>query len=76
MLIAKIVCLNSQYVHSSLAPWCLLAGVKQYAPEQVSAAVIEGSVNEPPQQLLDRLCRAPWQVMGFCCYVWNISLVK
>lgn len=76
LLIAKIVCLNSQYVHSSLAPWCLLAGVKQYAPGQVSAAVIEGSVNEPPQQLLARLCQAPWQVMGFCCYVWNISLVK
>lgn len=74
--IANIVCLNSQYVHSSLAPWCLLAGVKVYASEWVEAFVCEGTVNEGEDALLERICRKPWDVIGFCCYIWNVSLVK
>ena len=26
-----IACLNSKYVHASLSPWCLLAGVREFS---------------------------------------------
>ena len=26
-----IACLNSKYVHASLSPWCLLAGVRAFS---------------------------------------------
>ncbi len=74
--ICNLVCINSQYVHSSLAPWCLLAGIRQYAREGVCAFVTEGTVNEDEERLLERICARDWDVVGFCCYIWNITLVR
>lgn len=70
-----IICsLNSQYIHSSLAPWCLLAGVTEYCPEQ-RCTVVEGTINENPQTVLERILSHRPTVVGFCCYIWNISAV-
>lgn len=41
-----ICTLNTQYIHSSLAPFCLLAGLKKYADKDISAEVIQGTINE------------------------------
>ncbi len=71
----NIVCLNSQYVHSSLAPWCLLAGVRAYGENQVCAQVTEGTVNEKEETLLERIGGEEWDLVGFCCYLWNVKLV-
>ena len=70
----SIVCLNSQYVHSSLAPWCLLAGIRAYG-EGIEARVIEGTVNERQERLLERITEEPAELFAFCCYIWNISTV-
>lgn len=73
---AVICALNSQYIHSSLAPWCLLSGVRAYADtEKVTATVVEGTVNESPEAVLSRLVTEHPQVVGFCCYIWNIQAV-
>ena len=50
-----ICCLNSKYIHSSLAPWCLLAGVRAYCSAEVTAKVVEGTVNEPQDAIFDQL---------------------
>lgn len=71
-----IAMMNSKYIHSSLAPWCLFAGVKAYCGKDVEAVVIEGTVNENPQAVIDRLVAQNADVYGFCCYIWNINFVK
>lgn len=72
---AVICCLNSKYIHSSLAPWCLLAGVRAYAEESVVASVVEGTINEPIENVVRRIVERQPQVVGFCCYIWNILSV-
>lgn len=72
---AAICCLNSKYIHSSLAPWCLLAGIRAYCHAEVSAKVIEGTVNEPQTAVLTRISRENPDVVGFCTYIWNVTAV-
>lgn len=69
-----VICsLNSQYIHSSLAPWCLLAGLEQYVHDGINAVVIEGTINEAPRNILDRILFHRPTLVGFCCYIWNIT---
>ncbi len=71
-----VICgINSQYIHSSLAPWCLLAGVRAYADTAVTAEVIEGTVNESPDAVFTRIVEKAPQVVSFSCYIWNIETV-
>lgn len=69
---AALCALNAKYVHSSLAPWCLLAGIKAYAPE-LGAAVVEGTVNEPEDAVLARILALSPDAVTFSCYLWNIT---
>lgn len=72
-----VICsLNSQYVHSSLAPWYLKAGVQAYGTRSVEVEVLEGTVNQPEEVLLERLLETQADVLAFCCYIWNIALVE
>lgn len=68
---AALCALNAKYVHSSLAPWCLLAGVRAFAPD-IDAHVVEGTVNEPPKTVLERIASGAPDVVTFSCYLWNI----
>lgn len=70
-----ICCLNSKYIHSSLAPWCLFAGVRAYCSAEVTAKVIEGTVNEPCDAVFARLLAENADVVGFCTYIWNVNSV-
>ena len=70
-----VICgLNSQYIHSTLAPWCLLAGVRAYAPS-AEVSVVEGTVNESPDAVFARIMEKTPQVVSFSCYIWNIETV-
>ena len=68
---ALLCALNAKYIHSSLAPWCLAAGVSAYAPE-ISASVCEGTINEPESAILQRITTQNPDVVTFTCYLWNI----
>lgn len=78
MSIVKVVfcSLNSQYIHSSLAPWCLLAGVRAFGDPAIEAVVVEGTINEPMESILQRIKQQSPDAVGFCCYIWNIMQVK
>jgi radical SAM superfamily enzyme YgiQ (UPF0313 family) len=69
---AVICTYNSQFVHQSLAPYCLLAGVRKFAPER-TATVREGTVNEPWEALLEAVLRESPRVLGISVYIWNLS---
>ncbi len=70
-----LISLNSQYIHSSLAPYCLLSGIKEYGNPCWQAHVVEGTVNEPVQGVVSRILTTHPNVVGFCCYIWNIERV-
>ena len=70
-----VICgINAKYIHSSLAPWCLLAGVKEYA-EKTDAVVVEGTINEKEEEIKKRILKENPTAVGFGCYIWNIKRV-
>lgn len=71
-----IAMMNSKYIHSSLSPWCLLAGVRAFCDEKIKAKVVEGTINEDYENIVCRLVSENADVYGFCCYIWNIDFVK
>ncbi|MBO5357119.1 MAG: DUF4080 domain-containing protein [Clostridia bacterium] len=71
---ALICSINSKYIHSSLAPWCLAGGLEKYAPT-VEYQVVEGTINERVEDVFERLPLAEYNLIGFCTYIWNISFV-
>lgn len=70
-----VICsMNSKFVHAALAPWCLKSGLTQYeAP--VEAVVVEPTVNQPLGESLQMILAHEPQLVGFCCYIWNIEKV-
>ena len=73
---AVIAAVNSKYIHASLAPWYLLAGVEAYCSRPVTAAVAEGTVNEEPSAVAARIVERTPDVIGLGCYIWNIAFIK
>ena len=71
-----IVMLNSKYIHSSLAPWCLLSGIRDFCDSQINANVIECTINEKEEHIITRLENENADIYSFCCYIWNIEYVK
>lgn len=70
---AVICALNAKYVHSSLAPWCLLAGINEYCSPGITADVVEGTINEAPEGIAERILEKKPDVVGLSCYIWNIG---
>lgn len=68
-----IACLNSKYVHASLSPWCLLAGVREFAKNTYEATVMESTINSDIKAFADRIISEKPDVVAFSCYIWNIT---
>ena len=47
-----IACLNSKYIHASLAPWCLYVACKKELSEDFEVKVAEGTINEKEEDIL------------------------
>ena len=70
-----IVGIAGKYIHQSLAPWCLKAGLRQYGVKS-PCRVLEFNINQPLHQALEALMATRPQIAGFSCYIWNISMVR
>ncbi len=71
-----LICtLNSKYIHSCLAPWNLLSACKAYCGGDVVLKVLEGTVNENQNTLLERILSEKADIISFSCYIWNIEKV-
>ncbi len=68
-----ICCLNSKYVHASLSPWCLLAGVKNFCKEKVHASVMESTINGNIYDFADKIISEKPDIVSFSSYIWNIT---
>lgn len=69
-----IAALNSKFVHAALAPWYLKAGLAQYGVS-AEAVVVEPTVNQPLGEALQMILAHEPELVGFCCYIWNIDKV-
>ncbi len=67
-----VCCLNSKYIHASLAPWCLKAGVSEYC-SNINCTVVESTINADLDEPLKKLIYLKPKVVGFCSYIWNID---
>ena len=71
-----LICsINSKYIHSSLAPWCIAAGLEKYAPE-IEYKVLEMTINENQQVLFDKISNESFDLIGFSTYIWNLKTVS
>ncbi len=66
-----IACLNSKYIHASLSPWCLLAGVREFCKSNIEVNVVEGTINADLDDFVDNIENA--DLYAFSCYIWNIE---
>jgi len=67
-----IAALNSKYIHSALAPWCLKSCCDKDCGEIV---IKEYTINDNPDGILASIYAEKADVVAFSCYIWNISLV-
>lgn len=67
--------INSKYIHSSLGVWYLFASAKKLCSENVEVSVVEGTINEKEETLLQRLRDTNADVIAFSVYIWNIRTV-
>jgi len=65
-----ILALNSKYIHSSLAPWYLKSAVDDSG---ISSVVIEHTVNEPIEVIIDSVLKHNPKVLAISVYIWNVK---
>ncbi len=68
-----IACLNSKYIHASLAPWCLLSGVRAFCSTPVNAQVMESTINSNINTFAEKIAEEKPNLVSFTCYIWNIE---
>ncbi len=71
-----ITCINSKFIHSSLAPWYLLSGVREYAKVPHDAVVREFTVNQNVADVAAALASEKADCYAFCVYIWNVRYMK
>ena len=68
-----ISCLNSKFVHASLSPWCLLAGVREFSKNSHNALVLESTINGNTEDFAQKIINENPDIVAFSCYIWNIT---
>ena len=68
-----ISCLNSKFVHASLSPWCLAAGVREFSRETHDVSVLESTINGDTESFACKIINEKPDVVAFSCYIWNIT---
>lgn len=68
-----IACLNSKYIHASLSPWCLAAGVDAFSANDFEACVMESTINKDVSEFAEKIIEQKPFAVGLSCYIWNIT---
>lgn len=68
-----ISCLNSKFVHASLSPWCLAAGVREFSKVTHDVLIKESTINGDTESFARKIINEKPQVVAFSCYIWNIA---
>ncbi len=68
-----ISCLNSKFVHASLSPWCLVAGVREFCKKSHDVKILESTINGNIEQFAQKIIDENAEIVAFSCYIWNIT---
>lgn len=68
-----IGCLSSKYIHASLAPWCLNAGVREFSVQPHDVFVLESTINSDLQGFFNEIADKKPEIVCFSCYIWNVT---
>ena len=60
---ALICAFNTKYVHSALAPWCLKAGVREYAKD-CDCKIFESTINEDFDIILGKILKYDFDLVA------------
>lgn len=69
-----LVAIHAKYIHTGLAVYSLRSYAGREMREHIEAA--EYTINQRTDQILADIYRRRPDVIGFSCYIWNISVVK
>jgi len=70
-----LTALNSKYIHSNLAIYCL----KKYAEEKGIASEInlaEYTINQRTEDILESIYEKSPDMVAFSVYIWNVEMIK
>lgn len=68
--------INSKYIHSSPAVYCLKAAADMFLPEsKFETKIFEGTINDTVDHLLYSITEYEPDIIGFAVYIWNIDVV-
>lgn len=68
-----LVAINSKYIHSNLAVYCLKAAAGEYSD---NVFITEYTINNRTDDILRDIYEKSPDVIAFSCYIWNIAIVK
>ena len=76
-----LVAINAKYIHSNLGIYSLKTyGEKMLKEwglaEEAKVSLAEYTINHQMEQILQDIYKRKPDVIGFSCYIWNISYVK
>lgn len=69
-----LAAIHAKYIHSGLAVYSLRSYAGKELREYIEVA--EYTINQRMDQILADIYRRRPDVIGFSCYIWNISMVK
>lgn len=70
-----LVALNARYVHTNLAVRYLREALKAQGQKDWNVGIKEFSINEQLDSIAGEIFEEKPDVIGFSCYIWNISQV-
>lgn len=68
-----LVSVNAKFIHSSLALRCIKAYCEEYTDQ---LEILELTINHDENQLIEAIYKKQPDVIGFSCYIWNMSVIK
>lgn len=75
-----LVAINAKYIHSNLAVYSLKAYAEKYAQKYVNNGnqieIAEYTINQYSDWILREIYMRKPDVIGFSCYIWNVSMVE
>jgi hypothetical protein len=70
-----LVSLAAKYVHATLAPYCLLAGIRRFGQAVTDAEILSATVNEADSVIYARIAEYAPDAVAFSTYIWNIEKI-
>jgi len=71
-----LVAINAKYIHSNLAVYSLKAYAEHNMNSDCEIEIAEYTINQYTDKILQDIYMKKPDVIGFSCYIWNISMVE